>query len=129
MSFADYVSALERSIPPSEKIASRTTTIRPFSDSQGRIEIVFKFSDDSELHVAQVINLDESDPVGKYGYHYQDTSGRLIFRYDNKTHQSELPTFPHHKHLPDDIVSAMRPSLPDVINEALAIVANIEPKK
>lgn len=35
----------------------------------------------------------------RYVYHYQQSDGTLIFRYDSAPHHPELPTFPHHKHL------------------------------
>jgi len=35
----------------------------------------------------------------KYAYHWQDQDGRLICRWDNSSHWSEIPTFPHHKHV------------------------------
>ncbi len=122
MSIADYLSKFEKSVPESSLIRTRTVTMRAFSDAQGRLEITLTFSDDSELYLAQVVNLEESDPVGKYGYHYQDAKGELIFRYDNKMHYRALPTFPDHKHLPGSVVATARPSLPDVVAEALTHV-------
>jgi hypothetical protein len=121
MSIADYLGELEASIPQSPQIRARATTIRSFSDMHGRVELRLTFSDDSELHLAQVVNLEEADPIGKYGYHYQDAKGALIFRYDNKMH-FDFPTFPNHKHLSDKVVAAQRPSVADVVAEALAYV-------
>lgn len=59
-----------------------------------------------------------------YRYHLQDRGNRLIFRYDNTPHFRDLKTFPDHKHLPDSVIPANRPSVRDVldeVNEALSL--------
>ncbi len=122
MPITDYLRELEASLPQSSRIGTRASTLRAFSDAHGRVEITLAFSDGSALHLAQVVNLEETDPVGKYGYHYQDARGKLIFRYDNKTHHRDLSTFPNHKHVPEGVVAVRRPSLADVVAEALAHV-------
>ena len=52
-----------------------------------------------------------------YRYHFQDKENNLIFRYDNTPHFPGLKTFPHHKHLPDNVIDAKRPSVFEVIKE------------
>ncbi|MCL4476283.1 MAG: DUF6516 family protein [Nitrospirae bacterium] len=51
----------------------------------------------------------------KYSYHWQDTQGRLITRWDNSSHHRELPTFPHHKHLPEGVVASKERTLKEVL--------------
>lgn len=41
-----------------------------------------------------------------YRYHFQDERNCLVFRYDSTPHFPNLSTFPHHKHLPDDVISS-----------------------
>lgn len=58
-----------------------------------------------------------------YAYHYQDSDGVLVFRYDNVAHHPEVATHPHHKHVRTSgspshaVVAALPPSLPDVLRE------------
>ena len=52
-----------------------------------------------------------------YRYHFQDRDNNLIFRYDNTPHFPGLKTFPNHKHLPDNVIAANRPSVTEVLNE------------
>jgi len=52
-----------------------------------------------------------------YRYHFQDEGNKLVFRYDNTPHFPGLKTFPSHKHVPDDVIPANRPSVRDVLNE------------
>jgi len=59
-----------------------------------------------------------------YRYHFQDEKNKLIFRYDNTPHFPGLKTFPNHKHVPDDVIPANRPSVFEVldeVNEALKL--------
>lgn len=53
-----------------------------------------------------------------YRYHCQDPKNRLIFRYDNAPHFPNLKTFPHHKHLPNDVIPVTKPLITEVIEEA-----------
>ena len=53
-----------------------------------------------------------------YRYHCQDDQNRLLFRYDSTPHFPDLPGFPHHKHLPDEVIGGDRPDLVAVIEEA-----------
>jgi len=36
--------------------------------------------------------------VRDYSFHWQDTDGNLICRWDNAPFHKDVPTFPHHKH-------------------------------
>jgi len=120
VSIFEYIIQLEANIPASPHIRSRSVESRRFSDRRGRVKITIVFEDSSQLVLAQVIDLEQADPIGKYAYHYQDCGGGLIFRYDNKQHYPDLPTYPDHKHQPDDILAVRRPMIPDVIAEVLA---------
>jgi hypothetical protein len=53
-----------------------------------------------------------------YRYHCQNAENQLVFRYDSAPHFPDLPTFPHHKHLPESILAAERPEVSRVLTEA-----------
>ena len=54
----------------------------------------------------------------KYRYNYIDFENKLIFRYDNAPHHPEIPTHPHHKHLPNGTVTpAEKPTLQKILYE------------
>jgi hypothetical protein len=57
-----------------------------------------------------------------YPYHFQDENNQVIFRYDSTPHFPDLPTFPHHKHLPNTVISADRPDIAQVFQEASTFV-------
>ncbi|MFQ5675878.1 MAG: toxin TumE [bacterium] len=53
-----------------------------------------------------------------YRYHFQDKNNKLLFRYDNTPHFPDLESFPHHKHLPTQVIPVVKPSITEVIAEA-----------
>lgn len=53
-----------------------------------------------------------------YRYHFQDENNQVIFRYDSTPHFPDLPTFPHHKHLPNTVIAADKPDIAQVFQEA-----------
>lgn len=54
-----------------------------------------------------------------YRYHFQDDQNNLIFRYDSTPHFPGLPSFPHHKHLPDLVIACEKPDIARVLEEIM----------
>ncbi len=57
-----------------------------------------------------------------YAYHYQNAQTQLIFRYDNTRHFPDLATFPHHKHLPAQVIPSEEMDLERVIQEIVTYI-------
>lgn len=70
-----------------------------------------------ELNEAAIVETGRIRHLG-YRYHLQDGQNNLVFRYDNTPHFPEVKSFPHHKHLPDKVVSTKEPSIFQIIEEA-----------
>jgi hypothetical protein len=55
-----------------------------------------------------------------------NSSGALIFRYDNTGHHKKLglPTYPHHKHegSEENVIASSAPTLADVLQEIELLV-------
>ena len=64
--------------------------------------------------------LDERLLPGKYSFHWQDASGRLLKRWDNAPHQPDVATFPHHVH--DGADTNVLPHEPVTAEQVLTIV-------
>ena len=54
-----------------------------------------------------------------YRYHFQDEQNSLIFRYDSTPHFPNLSSFPHHKHLFDNVIACEKPHIADVLQEVM----------
>lgn len=82
-----------------------------------RIRVRFPTGYLLELNEAVIVEAEHIRHLG-YRYHLQDRQNNLVFRYDNTPHFPELKSFPHHKHLPDKVAAAEKPSVLSVIEEA-----------
>ena len=58
----------------------------------------------------------------QYRYHYMNTKGNLIFRYDNVPHHREIATFPDHKHHSDTVVESASVDLRQVMEEIIDMI-------
>ena len=81
-----------------------------------RIRVRFSKGQMLEWNEAIIIENGHLEHPG-YRYHFQGRDNDLIFRYDNTPHFPGLETFPNHKHLPDKVLAANRPSVLEVLKE------------
>lgn len=75
-----------------------------------------------ELHEAVVLEQSQLKHLD-YRYHLQNSSNQMIFRYDSAPHFPDLPNFPHHKHLPKNVISVKKPSIAEILQEVEILVA------
>ena len=79
------------------------------------------FVNGSELHFKEYFI---TIPVLKrlaYSYHYQDKDKKLIFRYDNADHYTEIETCPHHKHVGNTVLPSKYKEIKEVIREIIGV--------
>jgi hypothetical protein len=60
--------------------------------------------------------------IDKYRFHYMNSAGHMLFRYDNAPHYSELSSFPNHKHVQQRAIASSPPDLQDILDEISAIL-------
>ena len=73
--------------------------------------------DGSKLYIRETIIYSTKR---KYSYHWQNTSGELITRWDNAP-DWDVETFPHHKHSGDK--KQAKPSYERTLEQVLAVIA------
>ncbi len=88
------------------------------------LRIRLRFPDGALLELNEAV-LQTSEKLQHlcYRYHFQDRQNQLIFRYDNTPHFPALKNFPHHKHLPDEVIGCDQPDIIRVISEADAMLS------
>jgi Family of unknown function (DUF6516) len=92
------------------------------SVTRGNLRIRLRFSDQALLEMSEAIVLMAGELRWLSSrYHYQDSSGPILFRYDNAPHHPEIPTHPDHKHTRDQIVASFHPSIEQVLQEVRAL--------
>ena len=111
--------AVEKKAAEMTIIADRAIEFKEFDIDEGLIKGRILFIDGSALEFLEYL---KGDTSLKYRIHYMDNDGALLFRYDNAPHH-KVSTFPHHKHLPMDIIASHPPGLIDVIDEIEKIIS------
>ena len=74
-----------------------------------KMEIVI--FDESILYVREY----NDDEERNYSFHWQDSLGELILRWDNAPHYKWLKTFPHHLHRESNVEESTDITLSDVL--------------
>lgn len=112
--FASVEAAVARLPAYAESYAEEILT-----PERANLRIRLRFQSGSLLEINEAVIVEHSllKTLG-YRYHMQGSDHDLMFRYDNTPHFPGLPTFPHHKHLPDGVVASNKPDLLEVLQEA-----------
>lgn len=79
-----------------------------------RLKLRVTFIDQSSLFMRDYIFEGERR---KYSFHWQDSTGNLLIRWDNAPHWPEIDTHPHHKHI--GAVDQVEPSEQTELREVL----------
>ena len=77
------------------------------------------------MEIREAILIEDGDSLNilAYSYHFQDINNVMIFRYDNTPHYPNLETFPDHKHLMDTVLASSKPTIQQVIPEAMTAMS------
>jgi len=82
-----------------------------------RIRLRFERGHLLEINEAVVVEENILVPLD-YRYHCQDEHSQSTFRYDSTPHFPDLSIFPHHKHIPDNVIPSDKPDIERVVQEA-----------
>ena len=94
------------------------------SDERANLHVRLRMNTGHLLEIREAVLLQEdcSLSILAYSYHFQDTNNNMVFRYDNSPHYANMETFPNHKHLPNAILASIKPTVQQVIQEAITSV-------
>lgn len=120
---ADYLEKIEKALETLSNCYFEKYDEEFLTANRANIRVRIRFSNGYllELNEAVVIQNEKLTHLS-YRYHFQNHKNELIFRYDNTPHFPNLKTFPHHKHLPDDVVESSKASIINVIEEAFRLL-------
>jgi len=95
---------LESAMVKSYKVLRREVSLR-----SGQCRIRAELRDGGLLEMFEYVQVTSKGEIitRKYRYHWQDAEGRIMRRWDNAAHYSDLPYAPHHVHLPDGFVEGV----------------------
>jgi len=115
----DYFKSLLDLLTPLPSVENPQVIFEKRADMVGFIRGEITFTDGSMLHFRELVDLRQPMRTIMYAYHYQNSEGALIFRYDNTAHHMNVTTFPHHKHTADGNIASVHdmPKLEGVLRE------------
>ena len=120
MVVADYFKTIEQLLGDSELIADKKVDFREFSSDEGMISGRLLFLGGYMLTFMEYIQIGKERP--KYRFNLSDSNGDTIFRYDNAAHHKDLSTFPHHKHVNNEVKPSREIGLVEVFSEIENII-------
>lgn len=89
---------------------------------RANLRIRIRFVEGYLLEINEAITVVDERLISlDYRYHCPNQQNQLIFRYDSTPHFPSLSSFPHHKHLPDNVIACTKPAIQQVIQEAVEI--------
>jgi hypothetical protein len=117
----EYFKEVELRLKNAEIIADKSIDLREFGAKEGMLRGRLLFVDGSMLEFMEY--LQEENRL-KYRFHLMDKEGSMVFRYDNAPHHKDVSTFPHHKHLPDNVAESDDKGIMDVLDEIEILMSN-----
>lgn len=115
---SDYLHQVEQAIVQYQNVYVERYQEEILTSNRVNLRIRLRFNKTHLLEINEAIIITANYlEFLDYRYHFQDENNNLVFRYDNTPHFPKLPTFPHHKHLPDDVISSQKPDIIQVLQE------------
>ncbi len=126
-SFRDYFDQVDRLLEAYPNIYAESYNATILSGERANLKLRLRFYFKYLLSISEaLVVVDDQITAIDYRYHFQDGQNNLIFRYDNTPHFPNLLSFPHHKHLADQVISCNQPSIVTVIQNAIALIMLLE---
>ena len=120
---SDYLDRVEQAIQKCSNVYVERYEEEILTPKRANLRIRLRFNQTYLLEINEAIVVaDNQLEFLDYRYHFQNEQNQLIFRYDSTPPFPALPNFPHHKHLPDDVIASDKPEITQVLREAIEIL-------
>ncbi len=120
---SDYLDLIEQAIQQCSNVYVERYEEEILMPTRANLRIRLRFNQTHLLEINEaIVVIDNQLEFLDYRYHFQDEYNRLIFRYDSTPHFPNLPNFPHHKHLQNDVIASSKPEITQVLQEATEVM-------
>lgn len=120
---SDYLDQIEQAIQQCSNVYVERYEEEILMQTRANLRIRLRFNQTHLLEINEaIIVVDNQLKFLDYRYHFQDEQNRLIFRYDSTPHFPNLPNFPHHKHLPEEVIASLKPEITQVLQEVTELM-------
>lgn len=100
-----YIDTIEARLVERPVITSYQILKKEIAPSEGKLRLKLILSDGGAVELFEYISVvDKKIKLLKYSFHWQNSEGKIIFRWDNAPHHQELRSSPHHVHLKNGTV-------------------------
>jgi hypothetical protein len=107
-----YLEEIEQSLSDLPKLYIEQFSATILTPERANLKLRIRFKRRYLLAISEALLIVDSRVFQlDYRYHFQDENNLMIFRYDSTPHFPNLSTFPHHKHLPDTVISTNKPDI------------------
>ncbi len=120
MVVGDYFKSIEQLLGSSKLIVDKTVDFKEFSSDEGMVRGRLLFLGGYMLTFMEYIQIGKERP--KYRFNLTDSKGDMIFRYDNAAHHRDVSTFPHHKHVSDEVKPSKEMGFTEVLSEIESMI-------
>jgi hypothetical protein len=118
-----YLDKVEQLLLNSSNIYVEEFSAVILTEDRANIRVKIRFSLRYLLAISEIlVVVNNQIKYIDYRYHFQDGQNNLIFRYDSTPHFPNLSSFPHHKHLFDDVIACEKPDIADVLQEVMELL-------
>ena len=115
---SDYLNQIEQVVLLYSNVYVERYEEEILTPNRANLRIRLRFNQTHLLEINEaIIVTDNQLQFLDYRYHFQDGNNQLVFRYDSTPHFPNLPNFPHHKHLHDDVIASDKPDIAQVLQE------------
>jgi hypothetical protein len=119
---AQYLARVEQAILQCSNAYVERYTEEILTPRRANLRIRLRFEQGHLLEINEAVVVVEGRLVPlDYRYRCQDAHNHVIFRYDSTPHFPGLRNFPHHKHLPDEVIGCEKPDIEQVVQEAMTV--------
>ena len=121
----DYLNRIEEAVFNCPNARVERYAENAISDERVNLHVRLRMDQGHLLEIREAILLEDDGSLNilAHSYHFQDINNVVIFRYDNTPHYPNLETFPDHKHLLDAVLASSRPTIQQVIREAMTAMS------
>lgn len=115
---SDYLNQVEQAVLLYSNVYVERYEEEILTPIRANIRIRLRFNQTHLLEINEaIVVVNHKLKFLDYRYHFQNEHNHLIFRYDSTPHFPNLPNFPHHKHLPDEVIASEKPEIAQVLKE------------
>ncbi len=124
--FLDYFEQIDTLLESCPNAYTEQYNATILTDQRANLKLRLRFYFKYLLSISEaLVIVDGQITAIDYRYHFQDEQNNLIFRYDNTPHFPNLSSFPHHKHLQNQVIASEQPNIAIALQDVMNFLASV----